>query len=870
MSGAQVDSRLVVPPLPPRFLPRPRLLAMLDGSADVPLVLLAAGPGAGKTVLLSSWARRSGMPVLWITVTAGDAAPQRFWRLLWSALKAHGGKYEGAFPVTPPGDTTERVQALLAWLPDSPVPPVLVIDDAHLLTHPDVLEDLDGLVRSGVPPRLRLMLAARSDPLLPLHRYRLAGQMRELRARDLALTRGELEEVLTQHGVTLTGADLDAVLRRTEGWMAGARLCAMRMENSEHPSRLVSELALGEGSIGEYLLAEVLDRQPEPVRRLLAETSLFHEVTGPLADAVTGMEGCADMLAALADSNSFVIPVDAARTRFRYHQLLAEILRHDLRWRERGAVPELMRRAAAYFERSGDLRRALYWAGQAGYWREAASMLARGGLAHAFVHREDIPALGLGSWPSPVPHDTDTDRTLESNLASSAVAAVMADADAAAQLLHKLDLSSEDRLTSPDLLLTADLARVILGMKAADANTVAAAVEHIFARAHDARECQRPGLSAALLLAHASSQFWHGRNDDADALLHAALAEAERTGPPVIELEVLAATALVDSLRSRPRHAEDAAQRAHTMLERNGELSIPPALELAAASRLLMAADIGGAAAALGRAQVPDTVGADPALAVAREVGQATVLLARGDIGRAREIAHRSTPAEPRVLTALRETLLADTETLLRRPHAALRLLRDYEDTDLAVLAALPGARAHLALHDVRSAQNCVRAVLTTTSRLVSRYMLAEGMLCEAHIAQLGDHTGHALEMIWAAIDLAEDDVVLPFVATEGVFASLLACHPALDDRWPRPAGSGPAKVSIPAPRQATGLMEPLTEREQAVLRFLATSLSPGEIADEMCLSVNTVKTHLAAIYRKLAARRRREAVRRARELELL
>jgi hypothetical protein len=163
MSDAQMDSRLVVPPLPPRFLPRPRLLAMLYGSADMPLVLLAAGPGAGKTVLLSSWARRSGIPVLWITVTASDAAPQRFWRLLWSALKAHGGKYEGAFPVAPPGDTTERVQALLGWLPDSPVPPVLVIDDAHLLTHPDVLEDLDGLVRSGVPPRLRLMLAARSD-----------------------------------------------------------------------------------------------------------------------------------------------------------------------------------------------------------------------------------------------------------------------------------------------------------------------------------------------------------------------------------------------------------------------------------------------------------------------------------------------------------------------------------------------------------------------------------------------------------------------------------------------------------------------------------------------------------------------------------
>jgi len=869
MSG-WVDSRLVVPPLPPRCLSRPRLLAMLDDSADMPMVLLAAGPGAGKTVLLSTWAGRSEIPVSWITVTADDAVPQRFWRLLCSALKAYGEDCEGTFPVAPPGDSAERVQALLAGLPDSLVRPVLVIDDAHLLTHPDVLNDLDGLVRSGIPPRLRLVLAARSDPLLPLHRYRLAGQMRELRAKDLALTHGELEELLASHGITLTAQDLEAVLCRTEGWVAGARLFAMRMENSEHPSRLVSELALGEGSIGEYLVAEVLDRQPEPVRRLLTETSLFDEVTGPLADAVTGMEGCADMLGALASSNSFVIPVDAARTRFRYHQLLAEILRHDLRWRERDKVPGLMRRAAAFFQRSGDVGRALYWAGQAGDWPQAASMLARGGLAHAFVHREDISGLGFDGWPSLVPQGTDTAHTLESDIASSAIAAVMADAVAATQLLPKLDLPAEDRLTSPDLQLTADLARVILGIKAGDADAVAVAADHVLARARDAPEYQLPGLLAAVLLTNATSKFWHGRNDDADTLLHAALAEAERTGPPVIELEVLAATALVGSLRSRPRHAEDAAQRAHSMLERADELSIPPALELAAATRLLIAADIGGATAALGRVQLSDTVGADPALALVREIGQAKVLLACGDIGQAREMAHRSTPTELPLLAAQRETLLADTETLLGRPHAALRLLRDYQDSNLAVLAALPGARAHLALHDVRSARNCVRAVLATTSRLVSRYTVVEGMLCEAQIAQLGDDTRHALEMIWAAIELAEGDIVLPFLAAEDVFAPLLARHPALHDRWPRATGSGPVKVAVPAPRRAADLLDPLTEREQVVLRFLATSLSPGEIADEMCLSVNTVKTHLAAIYRKLAASRRKEAVQRARELELL
>ncbi|HEU5386155.1 MAG TPA: LuxR C-terminal-related transcriptional regulator [Streptosporangiaceae bacterium] len=858
----------MVPPLPPRHIWRPRLITALDG-ADVPLALLAAGPGAGKTVLLSEWVLRRDEPVAWMTMTAGDVTPQRFWHLLWSALRACGTQHDDVSPVTAGMDSIERVQALLARLPEAGVPPVLVIDDAHLLTNRDVLTDLDEIMRSGAPPRLRLVLAARSDPLLPLHRYRLAGQLVELRAEDLALTRGELEALLATHSVFLSAGDVDTLLTRTEGWVAGARLCAMRMENAEYPARFVSELALGEGSIGEYLVAEVLEGQPEPVRRLLTETSLFDEVTGPMADAVTGLEGCADMLARLAASNSFVIPVDAARTRFRYHQLLGEILRHELQWRERGMAPGLMRRAAAYFEGTGDFRRALYWAARAGDWTEAAAMLARGGLAHAFVNHDDISGLGFDVWPSSRRDDASAAQAPGLAIASSAVAAVRADTGAAARQLGTLSVSAAERPTDPDLLLVRDLVQMILGMKAGDTDAVADAAGQLIARTGQSPRCQVPGLNAAVLLAQACTLFWHGRTDDADALLATALAEAEGSGPPAVTLEVLAMTAFVDSIRSRPRHAEDAAYRAHVMLQKDGELSSPPALELAAATRLLIAADAPGAALALERAHVPDAVGTDPALATAREIGWATTLLASGDIGRARAIAQRSPRVNLPVLTALRETLLADTETLLGRPHAALELLRDYDD-DLAVLAALPRARAHLALHDTSSAHRCVLAILATPGMLVSRYSLAEAMLYDAQIAQLNDDPGRAFEMTWGAIELAQDDIVLPFLAVYGTFAPLLARHPALAARWPRPPHSGPVDVSFPAPQQAAQLLDPLTQREQAVLRFLATSLSPAEIADQMCLSVHTVKTHLAAIYRKLSASKRREAVARARELELL
>ena len=365
MSNAMRDSRVCVPRLPLRHVPRPRLLAELDYATERPLTLLSAGPGAGKTVLLTDWVRRGGARVAWLSPTAADAEPRRFWRLLESALRDGDSVESGPLAATPRAAGVDLVQALFSRVPEPEARLVVVIDDAHLLTHPDVLAGLDSLIR-GSQPGLRLILAARSDPLLPLHRYRLAGQMHELRAADLAMTPAEIAEVLSAHGVTLAARDFSILAARTEGWAAGVQLSAMRMEGTEYPADFVSELALDPGSIGEYLVNEVLRRQPEPQRRLLIETSFLHEVTGSLADAVTGMTGCGDMLVGLARENAFVIPLDAAQDRYRYHELFAEILRYLLQRQQRQAIRILQERAAAWFEGSGDLGNAIYWAGKAG------------------------------------------------------------------------------------------------------------------------------------------------------------------------------------------------------------------------------------------------------------------------------------------------------------------------------------------------------------------------------------------------------------------------------------------------------------------------------------------------------------------------
>src|SRR6516162_264703 len=686
------DSRVCVPQLPLRHVPRPRLLAELDFAVDRPLTLLSAGPGAGKTVLLTDWVRRSDVRVAWLTPTAADAEPRRFWRLLESALRDGDDAGSGPLAATPLAVGVDLVQALFSRVPEPETRLVVVIDDAHLLTHPDILAGLDSLIR-GWQPGLRLILAARSDPLLPLHRYRLAGQMHELRATDLAMTPAEIAEVLAAHGVTLAARDFSMLAARTEGWAAGVQLSAMRMEGTEYPGDFVSELALDPGSIGEYLVNEVLRHQPEPQRRLLIETSFLPEVTGSLADAVTGMTGCADMLTGLARENAFVIPLDAAQHRYRYHELFAEILRYLLQRQQRQAIRILQERAAGWFEGSGDLGNAVYWAGQAGNRHHVARLLARGGFAHAFVHRRDLSGLGLRDLlPLRPPAGSGTVRATEFALASCVIETVFADADSALGVLKRLpELGSDDAPPDRELLITRDLLELRLGQRGYDASAVDAAANRLLGRSGEVSAPARPGLRAAVLLAQASSHLWHGRHEDVGTLLDQALAQARADEIAPLELEVLGMIAFVESYWSRTHHAQDAEQCAHA-LRAHKNLGIPPALEFAAALRSLVSGDLGVRMRSLQRILLPDVVGSDPGLAVALALGQASALMTRGEVNEARAMLQEAGPRIPPLLAVVRDVMLADLDTSLGRPHAALKLLRNYRGSEFAILTAMPCA----------------------------------------------------------------------------------------------------------------------------------------------------------------------------------
>ncbi len=602
-------------------------------------------------------------------------------------------------------------------------------------------------------------------------------------------------------------------------------------------------------------------------------------MTGPLAGAVTGMTGCEDMLASLTRDNSFVIPLDPMRTRYRYHQLFGEILRYLLQRREGQAVCQLKTRAAAWFEREGDLGRAMYWAVQADDGPRLAGLLARGGLAHAVVHRQDLSGLRLRDLVAPLdsvlhePGPGQSAGAAEQAVAAFAVEATAAGpATAAAELDRLRAWQSEQPLPDRDLLVTCDLVELLLGQKACDDRAVDAAAARLLGAPSDARPPVTSGLRAAVLLTQASVHLWHGRHEDVGALLDEAMAEAASEGQDGLELEALSMTACLDSLWSRANRADRAIQRAQAIRKAKG-LSAPPALELATAVSALFSGNLGGQARATARIVLSGAAGADPALETAAALVLAAGLLARDQRAEPRAILQEQADRLlPPALAAYRDVMLADLETSYGRPRSALTRLERSRKTKFAPVTAPAAARAHLALSDLRSARDCVRDVLASPSSQISRFTFVEALLCDARIAEAGGDEGQALENLVHAFDAARGEVVLPFHCAGASFAGLLARHPGMAGQWPAGAVAEARGIPVPVPAQriTRELPDPLTPRELTILRLLATTLSTGEIADELCLSVNTVKTHLAAIYRKLPASRRREAVLRARDLELI
>src|SRR5580700_2347458 len=326
-----LTSKITAPNVPDWAVPRPRITRLIaEGARWCPLTIVTGPPGAGKTMALALWAAAEPGAVAWVGLDEFDNRPGVFWSYVVAALRQSGVAIPKAVRPVPAGQPGDdgfllRLTAVLA-AQDPPV--TLVLDDLHLLTDPGVLKGLEFVLRN-VGPGLRLLVASRMDPLLPLHRYRLAGQLTEIRASDLAFSLDEAGLLLDQHGGPLTADALESLNRRTEGWAAGLRLAAISLGTHPDPDLFVKELIAEDSAMTCYLVDEVLNVQPPEVREVLLSTSILEHVNADAAADLTGDKHAAVILASLAHTNAFVQPL--APGWYRYHTLFAEMLRLKLR-----------------------------------------------------------------------------------------------------------------------------------------------------------------------------------------------------------------------------------------------------------------------------------------------------------------------------------------------------------------------------------------------------------------------------------------------------------------------------------------------------------------------------------------------------------
>lgn len=515
---------------------RPALFDRLSRAGPGGVTVVCAPAGSGKTVLLRSWVASEDR-VAWVSVERGERDGPRFWLSVIDELaSAVGDGVVERVAATPVLDGQAVVEHLLSDLRGLEQPLVLVIDDLHELRSAEALGWLEYFL-AGLPPQLQVVLATREEPSVALHRLRLAGGLAELRPSDLRFSLEETRELIDRSGITLSDRGVALLHERTEGWAAGLRLAAISLADHPEPERFVAEFSGSERTVSGYLLAEVLERQPPEVRDLLLRTSVVERVSGALGDALTGGAGSEAILQRLEDANAFVTSLDVGRTWFRYHHLLADLLRLELRRSSPALVDSLHRAAAEWFAAEGQAVEAIGHAQAARDWGHAARLLSDNYVDLVFNGRKGTLRALLATFPADAPEaDAElalafaTGRLYDGLLDESAAHIAVAQRAAATvpeQRRRRFDLRS----ASAELWLASqrgDLTAAREAMRSVDARAAGMSER---ARADDHR--------ASALMNFGIAELWSLHVEDARRDLEEALTLARRIERPYLEIGCL-------------------------------------------------------------------------------------------------------------------------------------------------------------------------------------------------------------------------------------------------------------------------------------------------------------------------------------------
>jgi LuxR family transcriptional regulator, maltose regulon positive regulatory protein len=905
-------TKLYVPTPQPKIVARPRLIERLDEGLHRKLTLISAPAGFGKTTLLGGWLTALPRPTAWVSLDEGDSDPSRFLSYLIAALRtiapSIGEGVLGALQ-SPEPPRESILTALLNEINTIPDDFVFVLDDYHVIDATAV-DDAFAFLMERLPPQMHLIIATREDPQLPLARLRARGQLGELRASDLRFTSSEAAEFLNEAvGLELSSGEVAALEERTEGWIAGLQLAALSMRGREDISGFIGAFAGDNRYIVDYLVEEVLQRQPERIRSFLLQTSVLDRLSGPLCDAVTEQEDGGEMLNALERGNFFVVPLDDKRQWYRYHHLFADVLYAHLIAAQPARIPDLHRRASEWYERNGSAADAIRHALAAEDFARAADLVE---LVWPDMRRSRQEAILLG-WLKSLPEELlqfrpvlsaayahvllalgerdgveerlrDAERWLDATAGmraraeSPAAERVVVDEEAFRRLPGQIAIARAGlALARGDVPGTVTYARRALDVAPGDdhltrggaagflglASWTSGDLEAAHRTYADGMESlQKAGnisdtIGGAIMLA--SIRITQGRLREAMRTYERGLRLATVQGAPVVRGAADMHVGMSQLLRERDDlgAATQHLLRSNELGEHMGFPPYPYRWHVAMGRILEARGDLDGALALLDEAERLYVIDFSPNMRPVPAL-MARVWVKQGKLDEA--------------LGWARERGLSTQDDL--------GYLREFEHVTLAriLLARYENDRTD---RSILEATGLLERLLTAAEEGERTGSVIEILILQALAHRILGDGPSALEPLERALTLAEpegyvrtfvdegppmEQLLLEAAASKimpGYTARLLAAFGA---EPPERAGESP----LPTSPASQPLVEPLSGRELEVLRLFETELSGPEIADELVVALSTVRTHTKSIYRKLGVKNRRAAVKRAAALGLI
>ncbi|WP_312476188.1 LuxR C-terminal-related transcriptional regulator [Neobacillus sp.] len=903
-----LSTKLYIPLPRTKVVQRPRLFNQLNEGLDRKLTLISASAGFGKTTLVSEWVVGSDRPIAWLSLDEGDNDFTRILTHLVAALQTiednFGGGVVGALQSPQPPSTESILTILLNEISALPYNFVLVLDDYHVIDA-KWIDDAFNFLLEHLPPQMHLVIATRENPQLPLGRLRARGHLTELRDTDLRFTPDEAAAFLNQvMGLGLTADEISAMETRTEGWITGLQLAALSMKGRKDIPAFIREFAGDNRYIMDYLVEEVLQRQPYPIRSFLLQTSILDRLHGPLCDAVTGQEEGVARLRSLERGNFFVVPLDDRRKWYRYHHLFAEVLSAHLRSDQPDQVAELHRRASIWYEQNGSADDAVRHALAAEDFARAANLVE---LAIPTLRRSRQEAAMLG-WLKALPDELICYRPVLSVWYAGALLAGgklddveyrLRDAE---QWLETTAVKQEreQALQAEMVVVDEEEFRRLPGLIAVYRAGLALVLGDVPAAMKYARlalilvaeDDQLPRGAATALLGLAC---WRsGDLEEARRMFAEGIASVQRAG--AISDTINGAIALAEILiaQGRLREATRIYERGLQLAADHSEPELRGTADIYVGMSELCREhdDLHAAAQHLLRSEEQGVHTGFPQYRYRWRVAMARIREAQGDLNGALELLREAEHLyvsdfflDVRPVKALKTRVWVEQGRLDEALDWAreqgmsatddLCYQREFEHITLArvLLLKYKRDRADRSMHE---ATGFLERLLQAAEEGGRTGSVIEILVVQAIALHMQGDIPAALVPLERALTLAEPEgYVRIFVDEDRPMVSLLeaALKQGIAPNYVRcllktfgkAEGRSTGKQVVTDP-----LIEPLSERERDVLRLLGTDLSGPDIARELMVSLNTLRTHTKNIYDKLQVNNRRAAVRRSKELDLL